>query len=245
MTTPDTGRPKGGPWNPSTPPPGSLPEASLPLTAQAALSRPQGLSLEERACSAHISQAWHITGASRACPALSTLQPAEASVHSTISSEDSHSPGRGYEGLGSCPLWGQCWAFQSPSSGSNWSLTEPRGSWVNIWIICRQWALPPPQRQQLHSWRRCEASERNCRAFCRQPAVVPARSRQLGVPGGALGSPSLVGVEEGSKAGTLGESRAHRDLRPARCPICSRGTVRSPPCDGVSGRGENQAWPSK
>ena len=30
--------------------------------------------------------------------------------------------------------------------------------------------------------------------------MVLARSRQLGVPGGALGSPSLVGGEEGSKA---------------------------------------------
>lgn len=172
------------------------------------------------------------------------MQPAEASAHSTISGEDSHSPGRGYEGLESRPLWGRCWAFQSPSSGSNWSLIEPRGSWVNIWIICRQQALPPLQRQQLHSWRRCEASERNCRGFRRQPAAMPAHSRQLRVPGGAPGSPSLAGVEGGSKARTLGESQAHRDLRQARFPICSAGTVRSPLCDEASGHGESPARPS-
>lgn len=234
------------------PPPGRLPEASVPPTAQAALSRLQGLSLEERASSAYIPQAWLLAPPEPAGPAkhftgytaLHSLQPAEASAHSTISGEDSHSPGRGYEGLESRPPWGRCWAFQSPSSGSNWSLTEPWGSWVNIWIICRQRALPPLQRQQLHSWRRCEASERNCRGFRRQPAAAPALSRQLGVPGGIPGSPSLAGMEVGSKAGTLGESRAHRDLRPAWFPICSAGTVRSPPCDKASGRGESPAQPS-
>ena len=67
---------------------------------------------------------------------------------------------------------------------------------------------------------------------------MPAHSRQLRVPGGAPGSPSLAGVEGGSKARTLGESQAHRDFRQARFPICSAGTVRSPLCDEASGHGE-------
>lgn len=130
--------------------------------------------------------------------------------------------------------------LQSPSSGNNWSLIEPRGSWVNIWIICRQQALPPLQRQQLHSWRRCEASERNCRGFRRQPAAMPAHSRQLRVPGGAPGSPSLAGVEGAARPGPWGRVRPTvTSGRLGFYLFC--GDSEGPPCDEASGHGESPA----
>lgn len=83
--------------------------------------------------------------------------------------------------------------FESPSS---WSLIQPRGSWINIWIICHQQALLPAQRQQLHSWRRCEGLRRETAersaSSQRQHRPAPASAE---AQGGTPGLPLLAGME--------------------------------------------------